>query len=163
MATPSRNDATLRVPLETGRDLPRARFLGQLADRGLIHLGHDDFAAEVDAAAAAALGEPVLVRASADGDELEAFVRLEDGGLALLDYGYGSLTVEVAAPARETVTAALARLRGALAAPEPEEDAVSRRGGRAAAYAVAAVRAPRRRRCGRPEPARLRLRPSYTF
>ena len=124
MATPRCNDATLRVPLETGRDLPRARFLEELAGRGLIHLGHDDFAAEVDAATAAALGEPVLVRASADGDELEAFVRLEDGGLALLDYGYGSLTVEVAAPERATVTAALQRLRGALATPEPEQDDV---------------------------------------
>jgi hypothetical protein len=125
MASTSPHDATLRVPLETGRDLPRARFLDELAAGALVHLGHDEFAAEVDATTAAALGEPVLVRASADGDELEAFVRIEDGGLALLDYGYGSLTVEVAAPARETVSAALARLRGALAAPEPDEDEVS--------------------------------------
>ena len=121
MGTPTRHDASLRVPLETGRDLPRARFLEQLATGALVHLGHDTFAAELDATTAAALGEPVLVRASADGDELEALVRLADGGVVLLDYGYGSLTLEVAAPARETVTAALKRLRGALAAPERDE------------------------------------------
>jgi hypothetical protein len=59
-------------------------------------------------------------RASADGDELEAFVRVEDG--LLLDYGYGSTEVEVAAADRDVVTRELARLRGALTTPEPEED-----------------------------------------
>jgi hypothetical protein len=122
MAT--RHDNPMTFPMRSGEDLARARFLGELAARGLVHVGHDDFAAEVDATTAAALGEAVLVRASADGDELEALVRLEDGGLVLLDYGYGSLAVEVAAPARATVTAALARLRGALATPEPGEDDV---------------------------------------
>ena len=121
MATSRPHDATLRVPLESGRGLPRARFLQELAARGLVHLGHDEFTGDVDANAAAALGEPVLVRASADGDELEAFVRVE-GGLLLLDYGYGSTEVEVAAADREVVTRELVRLRGALATPEPEED-----------------------------------------
>jgi len=124
MHAPTCHDASLRIPVHTGQDLPRARFLAALAAGGLIHLGHDRFAAAVDADIAAALGEPVLVRTSADGDELEALVRIEDGGLVLLDFGYGSLDVEVAAPARATVTAALARLRGALATPDSEEDEV---------------------------------------
>jgi hypothetical protein len=124
MATLRPHEATLRVPLESGQDLPRARFLEALAATGLVQLGHDEFAAEIDAAAATALGDAVLVRADADGDELEAFVRLEGGGLLLLDYGYGDLTVEVAAPTREAVTAELARLRSALAAPEPEDDEI---------------------------------------
>jgi hypothetical protein len=127
MGTPSPHEATLRVPLESGRDLARARFLEEVAARGLIHLGHDEFAADVDAPTAAALGEPVLVRASADGDELEAYVRAESGALAYLDYGYGSLDIEVAAPAHETVAAELERLRGALHTPEPEEDEVPMR------------------------------------
>jgi hypothetical protein len=126
MGTPSRHEATLRVPLESGQDLPRARFLAELAARGLVHLGHDEFAGEVDASAAAALGEPVLVRASADGDELEAFVRVE-GGLLLLDHGYGSTEIEVAAADREVVTRELKRLRGALATPEGDEDEIPMR------------------------------------
>jgi hypothetical protein len=124
MAASSPIDTSLQVPLRSGRDLARARFVEELGARGLIHLGHDEFAADVDAATAAALGEPVLVRASADGDELEALVRADDGALAYLDYGYGSLSVEVAAAERDTVTAALARLRGALATAEPEDDEV---------------------------------------
>jgi hypothetical protein len=127
MGTPSPHEATLRVSLESGRDLARARFLEEVAARGLIHLGHDEFAADVDAPTAAALGEPVLVRASADGDELEAYVRAESGALVYLDYGYGSLDIEVAAPAHETVAAELERLRGALHTPEPEEDEVPMR------------------------------------
>jgi hypothetical protein len=124
MATSSRNDATLHVPLETGQDLARARFLEALAAGGLIHLGHDAFAGEVDAVTAAALGEPVLVRASAGGDELEALVRVGDGGLLLLDHGYGSTEIEVAAADRDVVTRELARLRGALATPEAEDSDV---------------------------------------
>ena len=104
-------------PHVSGQDLARARFLEAIAARGLIHLGHDHFPAELDATTAAALGEPVLVRASADGDELEAFVRTGDDAAVLLDYGYGSIDVEVAAPAHETVQAEFKRLRGALATP----------------------------------------------
>jgi len=62
MGTPCHN-TPLSAPLEDGEDLPRARFLNALAARELVHLGHDRFAGEVDAAAAAALGEAVLVRA----------------------------------------------------------------------------------------------------
>jgi Domain of unknown function (DUF5925)/ATPase family associated with various cellular activities (AAA) len=69
----------------------------------------------------------VLVRASADGDELEALVRTGDDAVVLLDYGYGSIDVEVAAPSHDTVQAELKRLRGALATPEPDEDEVPMR------------------------------------
>ena len=124
MATPC-HTTPLSAPLEDGEDLPRARFLNELAARGLVHIGHDRFAGEVDAAAAAALGEAVLVRAKAGGSTLEAFVRLEGGELLLLDYGYGSLTLEVAAGEREPVEAVLRRLRSALAKPEPEETDVT--------------------------------------
>ena len=53
MATPC-HTTPLSAPLEDGEDLPRARFLNELAARELVHLGHDRFAGEVDAAAAAA-------------------------------------------------------------------------------------------------------------
>jgi hypothetical protein len=119
--------ATLRhihitTELENGEDLPRARFLGEITARGLVQVGHDRFAGEIDAATASALGEPVLVRAKANGKTLEAFVRLEDGLLALLDYGWGSVLIEVAGAERAPVEAALERLRSALAKPEPEKD-----------------------------------------
>jgi hypothetical protein len=128
MANTSRHEAP-SVPragaLRDGEDLPRARFLNELAVSAYVHLGHDRFAGEVDAATASALGDAVLVRADADGDELEAFVRLQGGVLALLDYGYGSLGVEVAGATRDDVTGALSRLRGALAQPEPAPSAVT--------------------------------------
>lgn len=127
MGTPSPHEASLRVPLESGWDLARARFLEAIAARGLIHLGHDEFAADVDATTAAAVGEPVLVRASADGEQLEALVHAAEGALVYLDYGHGSLDLEVAAPARDTVDAELQRLRGALATPQAEADEVPMR------------------------------------
>ncbi len=124
MASPS-HTTPFSAPLESGEDLPRARFLNELAARELVHLGHDRFAGEVDATAAAALGEAVLVRAKADKSTLEAFVRLEGGVLVLLDYGHGTLWIDVAARDREPVDAALKRLRSALAKPEPEETDVT--------------------------------------
>src|SRR4029078_6155598 len=99
MSTPC-HTTPLSAPLEDGEDLPRARFLNELAARGLVPLGHDRFPGEVDATAAAALGEAVLIRSKADASTLEAFVRLEAGLLLLLDYGYGSVEVEVAAAER---------------------------------------------------------------
>ena len=122
----------------------RVRVLEEVAARGLIHLGHDEFAADVDAATAAALGEPVLVRASADGDELEAFVRLEGGASRV-----ARLRLRLARPSRsprrahETVAAELERLRGALPTPEPEEDEVP-----CAFWAPGRGAPPRRRRRG---------------
>src|SRR4051794_12694302 len=120
MATPRHIDVT--TELDDGEDLARSRFLGEIEARGLVQLGHDRFAGEIDAATASALGEAVLVRAKAGGKTLEALVRLEDGALLLLDYGWGSLSVEVAAAERAPVDAALERLRSALAKPEPDAD-----------------------------------------
>jgi hypothetical protein len=123
-----RQNTTLRVPraapLKGGVDLPRALFLDALAERGLVHVAHDEFRGELTAAAAARLGKPVLVRASADGDELEAFVRLEGGLLAFLDLEYGWVEVEVGGSARRAVTRALQALRRVLARPEPAPTAV---------------------------------------
>jgi Domain of unknown function (DUF5925)/ATPase family associated with various cellular activities (AAA) len=124
MASPS-HTTPFSAPLDDGEDLPRARFLNELAARELVHLGHDRFTGEVDPTTAAALGEAVLVRARADGSTLEAFVRLEGGVLLLLDYGHGTVWVEAAARKRRRVDAALKRLRGALAKPEPEETDVT--------------------------------------
>jgi hypothetical protein len=104
--------------LHGGAELPRARFLDELAARGFVHVAHDEFRGELAARAAARLGEPVLVRANASGDALEAFVRLEGGELALLDLDYGFVTVEVAGPRRAGVERAVARLRRRLARQE---------------------------------------------
>ena len=111
--------------LRSGGDLPRARFLDELAVRGYVHVAHDDFAGALDPARAARLGEPVLVRSSAEGDQLEAFVRLRGELLCLLDVGYGWVDAEVAGPDRASVQRAIKRLRRRLARPEPESSSVA--------------------------------------
>src|SRR5207247_1010018 len=77
-----------------GLDLPRVRYLNEVAARGCVHIAHDRFAGTLDAARAARLGEPVVVRASADGQEVEAFLRLAGGVLVLLDFDWGEVEVE---------------------------------------------------------------------
>src|SRR4051794_41303499 len=89
MATPRRIHVT--TELDDGEDLARARFLGEIEARGLVQLGHDRFAGEVDAATASALGEPVLVRAKANGKTLEARVPPVGSAPPLPHYGWGPL------------------------------------------------------------------------
>jgi hypothetical protein len=76
-----------------GVDLPRVRYLDQVMARGYVHIAHDEFPGTLRAAQVGRLGQAVLVRASADGEELEAFVRLGRDLVALLDLDWGELQV----------------------------------------------------------------------
>ncbi len=107
-----------------GFELPRVRYLDELAARGCPHVVHDKFPGSVDAAAVAGLGEVVLARVSAGGRQFEAFLRL-DGMLVLLDLGWGELYVEVAGTRDRRVAKAVADLRRQLARPAPPPATVS--------------------------------------
>jgi hypothetical protein len=117
---PARRSA---APRRAG-ELPRVHYLDELAARGYAHVAHDEFPGTLDAARLARLGEPVLVRASADGEEVEAFLRLAGGPIALLDLGWGSVSVEVAAARHDRAARAVKRLRRRLARPEPAPTAI---------------------------------------
>jgi len=118
----------LRAPraagLRRGVDLPRVRFLAEVAARGYEHVVHDEFPGAVEARAVRRLGAPVIVRASADGGQLEAFLRLDGGLVALLDAGWGQVEVEVAGRTHTRAAKAVKRLRARLARPEAPRDAV---------------------------------------
>ncbi len=108
-----------------GMDLPRARFVDEVVRRGLVHLAHDSFPGEVDAAALAAAGTPLLVRAGAGGEELEAHLRLPGGEAAFVDFGYGQVDCEVAGDDPVVVRLAVAALRARFARPEPADATVA--------------------------------------
>src|SRR4029079_18995122 len=90
MAT-AEDNPTLRLDTSVydGSDLPRVRFVARVAERGYTHLAHDSFRGAIDAASAAELGTPELVRTSARGSELAALLWLHDGTLCPLDGGGG--------------------------------------------------------------------------
>ena len=115
---PTRFPAPRATGFRHGVDLPRVRFLDEVAARGCAYVAHDEFAGSVDPATIRSLGEPVLVRVSADGGELEAFVRLGGGLLALLDVNWGEVVVEVAGGTQQRVVKAVKRLRRRLAQPQ---------------------------------------------
>jgi hypothetical protein len=86
-----------RPALDDGADLPRVRFVVAVAQQRYVHVAHDRFPGALDAATAADLGDAELIRARADGGELEAFVRLPGDLACLLDFGWGRVVVEVRA------------------------------------------------------------------
>ncbi len=94
--------------------LPHALFVAELLSRGLVHLAQDNFRGRARPAALAELGTPVMVRLDGDGDEIEAFLRLPDGVLVLIDAGYENVRIDVAGRTRQQVEAAARRLRDRL-------------------------------------------------
>ncbi len=105
--------------------IPRGLFAAALLERRLPHVAHDEFPGTTPPAKLSELGEPVLVRADRTADEVEALLLLPGGAFALIDTGYGDVSVEVAGPTRRVVDAALATLRRALASPPPQTGVVS--------------------------------------
>jgi Domain of unknown function (DUF5925)/ATPase family associated with various cellular activities (AAA) len=118
MATAEHNRILRVAPpvpsLYGGEDLPRVRFVAEVAARGYGHLAHDAFPGAVDADAAAALGRAELVRVNAAGSELEAFVWLAGELACLIELSYGRVDVEVAGPDPATVRVALGGVRERL-------------------------------------------------
>jgi Domain of unknown function (DUF5925)/ATPase family associated with various cellular activities (AAA) len=118
MATAEHNRILRVAPpvpsLYGGEDLPRVRFVAEVAARGYVHLAHDEFPGAVDAGGAAALGRAELVRVNAAGSQLEAFVWLPDELACLIDLCHGRVDVEVAGPDPAAVRAALGGVRERL-------------------------------------------------
>jgi hypothetical protein len=103
------------APSAWPESLPRTVFVAELLTRGLTHMAQDEFSGVATAGELAELGEPVLVRSDPNADEVEAFLRLPSGELALIDVNHGELAIEVGAASREAADAAAGRLREALA------------------------------------------------
>ena len=116
-----------RLPLEEAwpAAVPRGLFVRELLLREMPYLVQDDFRGAALSAKLAELGEPVLVRTDAASEEVEAFMRLWGGELALVDANHGHLRIEVAGPTRGDVDAAAAALRRALAVETPNPTRVS--------------------------------------
>jgi hypothetical protein len=104
--------------------LPSALFAGEVIARALPHVVRDEFQGAPEPGKLAKLASPVLIRTDSDADEVEAFVRLHGGEIALVDNDHGLVTVEVAA---ETHTAAAEAVRALRAALETEAPDVAER------------------------------------
>ena len=117
--TSQRTDLPVLRPVGASRgvDVPRVRYLDELAACGYVHIVHDRFPGSLRAAEVARLGEPLLVRASVDHEELEAFVRVGRDAVALLDLDWGEVKVEVAARSHGRALKAAQRLRREAARP----------------------------------------------
>jgi hypothetical protein len=100
------------------------RFVRAVTAHGFVQVAHEAFPGALDAAAAAALGEPELVRSNASGDMVEAFVWLPGGFACLLTYGWGRVHAEVAGDDGAAVVAALRGVRERLHRPPPAPSTV---------------------------------------
>ena len=105
--------------------LPRALFVTELLDRRLVHVARDVFRGDSAPARLSRLGTPVLIRSDPGADEVEAFLRMRGGEIALLDADHGHIRVEVAAETLEAATRVAAALRAALATAQPVPERVS--------------------------------------
>ena len=115
------SDARLVHPVRPDT-LPQALFVAELLTRRLAHVAREAFRGEATPARLSELGDPVLVRSDARGDEVEAFLHLPHGGIALVDVGYGKVTVEAAATSAQAARVAARQLRSELeSAPPPAE------------------------------------------
>jgi Domain of unknown function (DUF5925) len=105
--------------------LPRALFVTELLDRRLVHVARDAFRGEPKPARLSRLGTPVLIRSDPAADEVEAFLRMRGGEIALLDAGHGHMRVEVAGETLEAATRLVRGLRAALATEKSVPERVS--------------------------------------
>ena len=105
--------------------LPHALFVAELLARRHACVAQDKFPGTAAPATLERLGTPVLVRSDPKGNEVEAFLRMRGGEIALVDGGYGRVWVEAAAETREAAAALAATLRAALASKAPEPERVS--------------------------------------
>jgi hypothetical protein len=105
--------------------LPRALFVAELLASRLPHVAWDAFRGAPTPARLAGLAAPVLIRSDAGHDELEAFVRLRGGGIALVDAGHGHVRIEAAGKTSAEAECAAATLRRGLESPRPVRERVS--------------------------------------
>ena len=105
--------------------LPRALFVADLLASGLRHVARDEFRGAPEPGVLERCGMPVLVRCDREADEVEAYLRLKGGELALVDAAGASVSVEVAAPCRVAAKDAAGQLRKTLCIDEPPSDRIS--------------------------------------
>ena len=105
--------------------LPRALFAAEVLADGLAHIVQDSFRGEAGPARLSTLGTPVLVRTDTKGDEVEALLRLRNGVIALIDAGYGHVSIDAAASTPEVARRAAASLRRALETAPPVPNQIS--------------------------------------
>lgn len=94
--------------------LAQAMFVAQVLARALTHVARDTFPGKATPASLSKLGTPVLVRSDAKGDLVEAFLHLAGGAIALVDAGYGEVSVEAAAATPQVAGLAAGALRREL-------------------------------------------------
>jgi hypothetical protein len=105
--------------------LPQAMFVAEVIGRRLAHVARDAFRGRTPSARLAELTTLVLVRTDREADEVEAFVRLADGAIALVDSGYNHVRIEVAAGTSEAAQRGARMLRDALASGPTAADRIS--------------------------------------
>lgn len=105
--------------------LPRALFVAEVLARGVPHVAQANFPGEAPPAKLSELAEPVLVRSDARGGEVEAFVRLPGGEIALIDAGNGHVWVDTGAGTSRAAQRAATALRRALETAPPEPERIS--------------------------------------
>jgi hypothetical protein len=126
LGTPKRRGRALtRLERSSPESLPSAMFHGDVIARGMRYLARDDFSGACGPDALERCGRAVLVRCDADDDEIEAYIELGDGAIALVDGSYGRVWVDVAAVSHAVARAGAERLREALAKEEEPEHKVS--------------------------------------
>ncbi len=105
--------------------LPRGLFVAELLARRLAHVARDSFRGAPSPARIAELASPVMIRSDAQGNEVEAFVRMRGGEIALVDAGHGHVSIEAGAETCAAARCAVAMLRKALESPRPASERVS--------------------------------------
>jgi hypothetical protein len=105
--------------------LPQAMFVAEVVGRGIPHVARDSFRGASSPSRLCDVATPVLIRADPEADEVEAFVRLGSGEIALVDSGHGHVRIEVAGDTRDAAKGAAASLRAALETEPPVEQQVS--------------------------------------
>jgi hypothetical protein len=107
--------------------LPQSLFVSEVISRGLTHVARDSFRGSSPPAKLEELTTAVLIRADPAADEIEAFVRLPGGAIALVDTDHSHVRIEVAADSDRGARAGAATLRSALqtSPPTPQQICVS--------------------------------------
>ena len=100
-------------------------FVAEVMARGLTYVARDSFRGTPTATALAEVSTPVLVRSDAKTDEVEAFVLLPTGEIALIDSGYGQVRIEAAAEDDGDAKRVVAALRAAFETAPSKPDRIS--------------------------------------
>jgi len=110
---------------ERPEQLPRSVFVAEVLARRLPHVARDDFQGATAPDALARCGVPLLIRCDRNEEEVEAYLQLPSGALALVDTGYGHVSVEVAASTWAVAKSGAEQLRRELHVDEPDEERIS--------------------------------------